>query len=108
MDLRSSDYRAMWRPAGPLREQVVAVRVLAEKGNGARRTVGPVSFHAKTVKGLLARHVVAGRARHRGPVAAVAAAADALDLRVQDTSTRGARSVDLVGHYTPGVVPSAR
>ena len=26
VDLRSSDYRAMWRPAGPLREQVVAVR----------------------------------------------------------------------------------
>lgn len=108
VDLRSSDYRAMWRPAGPLREQVVAVRVLAEKGTGARRTVGPVSFHAKTVKGLLARRLVAGRTRNRDPMAAVVAAADALDLRVQDTSTRGARSVDLVGRYTPGVVPSAR
>lgn len=82
-DLRSSDYRAMWRPAGP------------------------VSFHAKTVKGLVARHLVAGRPRYRDPMAAVTAVADALDLRVRDTSTRAGSSVDVIGRYTPGVVPSA-
>lgn len=107
LDLRSSDYRAMWRPAGPVREQVLAVRVLAEKGSGAGRTVGPVSFHAKTVKGLVARHLVTGRTRYRDPMTAVTAVADALDLRVRDTSTRAGRSVDVIGRYTPGVVPSA-
>ena len=90
-----------------MREQVLAVRVLAEKGSGARRTVGPVSFHAKTVKGLVARHLVAGRTRYRDPMTAVTAVADALDLRVGDTSTRAGRSVDVIGRYTPGVVPSA-
>jgi cytoplasmic iron level regulating protein YaaA (DUF328/UPF0246 family) len=97
LDLRSGDYRAMWRPVGGLRDQVVAVRVLAERGTGAHRTVGPVSHHAKTVKGLVVRHLVSGRCRHRDPMAALADAADALDLRVVDTSSGPVRSVDLVG-----------
>ena len=38
LDLRSTDYRALWRPAAALRDQVVAVRVLAERpGPGQRR-----------------------------------------------------------------------
>jgi cytoplasmic iron level regulating protein YaaA (DUF328/UPF0246 family) len=97
LDLRSTDYRAMWRPAGGQRDQVVAVRVLAERGAGARRTVAPVSHHAKTVKGLVVRHLVSGRHRHRDPMAALADAAAALGLRLSDTSTRSVRSVDLVG-----------
>jgi hypothetical protein len=97
LDLRSTDYRAMWRPTGALRDQVVAVRVLAEAGAGSGRTRRPVSYHAKTVKGLLARHLVSGRRHHRDPMAALADAAAALDLRVVDTSTRAVRSVDLVG-----------
>jgi cytoplasmic iron level regulating protein YaaA (DUF328/UPF0246 family) len=99
LDLRSTDYRAMWRPAAALREQVVVVRVLAERGTGPGRTAGPVSYHAKTVKGLLVRHLVSGRTRHRDPLAALGAAADALDLRVADTSSGTSRSVDLVGRY---------
>jgi cytoplasmic iron level regulating protein YaaA (DUF328/UPF0246 family) len=96
LDLRSTDYRAMWRPRPSLRDQVVAVRVLAERGAGAARTARPVSHHAKTVKGLVVRHLVSGRRRHRDPMAAVAEAADALGLRTVDTSTRSVRSVDLV------------
>ncbi len=53
LDLRSTDYRGMWRPTGELADQVLAVRVLAERATGARRTTSVVSFHAKTVKGLV-------------------------------------------------------
>ena len=66
------------------------MRVLAERGTGAAHKVGPVSYHAKWVKGLLARHLLAGRRRPRTVrdlVAAVGAAADALDLRVEDRGT---------------------
>ena len=101
LDLRSSDYRSMWRPAAGLREQVVSVRVLAARGTGARRTVGPVSFHAKSVKGQVVRHLVTGRRTHRDPMAALSAAAVSLGLRLVDTSSPTARSVDLIGPFTP-------
>jgi cytoplasmic iron level regulating protein YaaA (DUF328/UPF0246 family) len=101
LDLRSTDYLAMWRPTGALRDQVLRVRVLAEKGTGARRTVGPVSFHAKHVKGQVVRHLVAGRRRHSDPMAALADAAGALGLRLVDTSTSTARSADVIGPFTP-------
>jgi hypothetical protein len=80
----------------------VSVRVLAERGTGAAHKVGPVSYHAKWVKGLLARHLLAGRRRPRSArdlVAAVGAAAEALDVRVEDRGTRAAPALDLVGRY---------
>jgi hypothetical protein len=58
-----------------------------------------VSYHAKWVKGLVAGHLVRARRPYGDPVAALAAAADALDLRLVDTSTATERSVDLVGRY---------
>lgn len=100
LDLRSTDYRGMWRPGPALGDQVVAVRVLAERPTGA---VGPVSYHAKWVKGLLVGHLVRSGRSYADPMTALADAADALDLRVVDTSTAGERSVDLVGRYAgPG------
>ena len=96
LDLRSTDYRAMWRPASDLREQVVAVRVLAERPTGA---VGPVSYHAKWVKGLVVGHLVRSGRTYADPMVALAEAAEALELRVVDTSTATDRSVDLVGRY---------
>lgn len=100
LDLRSSDYSGMWRPAGELAERVVAVRVLAQRGAGARRTTSVVSFHAKTVKGLVVRHLVTSRRRHTDPMAALRDAADALDLRVELPSPgRFPQVVDLVGRY---------
>jgi cytoplasmic iron level regulating protein YaaA (DUF328/UPF0246 family) len=99
LDLRSGDYRAMWRPGAGLREQVVWVRVLAERGAGSRRTTAPVSFHAKTIKGLVARHLMSGRRRHTDPMAALDDAAAALGLRVEVTSSGSHRTVDLVGRY---------
>ena len=97
LDLRSTDYRAMWRPDRALAERVVTVRVLAERGTGAARRTGPVSHHAKQVKGRLARHLLAGRRHHREPLAALTDAADALALRLVDTSTARGQSVDLIG-----------
>lgn len=105
LDLRSTDYRAMWHPAGAVREQVVAVRVLAQRPDGR---VAPVSYHAKSVKGRLVRHLLAGRRRHRDPMAALSDAAGALGLQVRDTSTRAVRSADLVGPPDPPVCRGAR
>ena len=105
LDLRSTDYRGMWRPGPALREQVVAVRVLAERPTGA---VGPVSWHAKWVKGLVVRELVRSRRPDGDPLDALAAAADALDLRLVDTSTGSERSVDLIGRYAGPAGPAAR
>jgi cytoplasmic iron level regulating protein YaaA (DUF328/UPF0246 family) len=96
LDLRSTDYRGMWRPSPGLRDQVVAVRVLAERPTGA---VAPVSYHAKWVKGLVVGHLVRSRRTYPDPMTALADAADALELRLVDTSTATDRSVDLVGRY---------
>ncbi len=96
LDLRSADYRGMWRPAPALAEQVLTVRVLALRPTG---TVGPVSYHAKWVKGLVVHHLVSGATTYADAADAVADAAAALGLRVADTSTAGQRSVDLVGAY---------
>jgi uncharacterized protein len=100
LDLRSTDYSGMWRPTGELAERVVAVRVIAERGAGARRTTSVVSFHAKTVKGLVVRHLVTTRRRHTDPMAALCDAAAALDLRLELPSPgRFPQVVDLVGRY---------
>lgn len=93
LDLRSTDYTAMWRPAGPVRAQVLAVRVLAERGSGVARRVGPVSYHAKWVKGRLARHLLSSRRRPR-TVRDLAAA-----VAAEDRGTRVAPALDLVGRY---------
>lgn len=92
VDLRSSDYAAMWRPTGPLREQVVPVRILVrqESAGGLRTVVSSVP--SKVGKGVLARALVRTRRTVRSPrdLAAVATAsgfevlteprAEALDL----------------------------
>jgi cytoplasmic iron level regulating protein YaaA (DUF328/UPF0246 family) len=61
VDLRSSDYAAMWRPARPLADRVVAVRVLSPVPRGGHAVI---SYNSKFAKGRLAaalvRRVVAG------------------------------------------------
>jgi uncharacterized protein len=54
VDLRSSDYAAMWVPAEHEKECLVSVRVV-EQRNGVLR---PVSWSAKHGKGLLARELL--------------------------------------------------
>jgi len=55
LDLRSTDYAAMWPVTGPLRRQVVPVRVLVERGRGRARVLRAISHPAKVGKGRLAR-----------------------------------------------------
>lgn len=51
VDLRSTDYAGMWAPTGPLRTQVLPVRVLTARPGGPR----VISHRSKHGKGLLAR-----------------------------------------------------
>jgi len=97
LDLRSTDYLAMWRPGPALRRRVLQVRVLADPGSG--RAPSGVSYHAKWVKGLLVRHLALLRRWPADPWSAVTAAAAALDLTVRDSSTADVCRVDLVGRY---------
>jgi cytoplasmic iron level regulating protein YaaA (DUF328/UPF0246 family) len=63
IDLRSTDYAAMWRPRGEIAGRTVQVRVLSPLPSGAH---GVVSYPSKFAKGRLAgalvRRAAAGRA----------------------------------------------
>lgn len=69
LDLRSSAYRAMWRPSGALAERTVTVRVLQSRivDGAVRRTV--VSHFNKATKGRLVRDLLESGAAPRGPAA---------------------------------------
>lgn len=55
LDLRSTDYGAMWPVTGPLRRQVIPVRILTAKGRGRSEVRRPLSYQAKVGKGRLVR-----------------------------------------------------
>jgi cytoplasmic iron level regulating protein YaaA (DUF328/UPF0246 family) len=55
LDLRSSDYQAMWRPVGALARRVVTLRVLSPLPAGG---LGVVSYPSKYAKGRLAAALV--------------------------------------------------
>jgi uncharacterized protein len=57
VDLRSSDYAAMWQPSPSQASRVVAVRVLEERGGRLQS----VSWSSKHGKGLLARELITAR-----------------------------------------------
>ncbi len=89
VDLRSSDYAAMWRPGPPLRERVVAVRVLS-----ARPGLPPavISYPSKLGKGRLARALLGRRT-------APARAAHVIDAWLTVGGTSGmvtAAGIDLI------------
>ena len=56
VDLRSSDYAAMWRPGPSLLRRVVVIRMLSVKPDG---TLGVISYNSKLAKGKLARALIA-------------------------------------------------
>jgi uncharacterized protein len=77
VDLRSSDYAAMWRPRGTLADRVIAVRVLSPLPRGG---YGVISYNSKLAKGRLAAALLAraaGGTPCRGPDDVVAAWLDA-------------------------------
>jgi len=61
VDLRSSDYSAMWQPARSHASRVVAVRVLEERGGRLQS----VSWSSKHGKGLLARELLTTHSARR-------------------------------------------
>jgi cytoplasmic iron level regulating protein YaaA (DUF328/UPF0246 family) len=82
IDLRSSDYAALWKPpAGS-----VVVRILQRRSTGGELVV---SFHSKLLKGRLARAIVQAVARQTKveTPAAVAKIARGLGLEVRPTAT---------------------
>ncbi|WP_375475490.1 peroxide stress protein YaaA [uncultured Jatrophihabitans sp.] len=72
IDLRSSDYAAMWRPRGALAEQVVEVRVLSPLPRGGHGVISYVSKHAKgrLAAALIARVAAGGTVERADDVAA--------------------------------------
>lgn len=64
VDLRSTDYRAVWRPTGSIRDRVVSVRVVTEQPDGRLAVISYVSKHGK---GRLARALLSSRARITAP-----------------------------------------
>jgi len=88
IDLRSTDYRAMWKPARGLGDRVVAVRVLQRRLAAGRLVEQVVSYHSKLVKGRLARALVdaATRRRRIETVDDVAAIAAVLGLTARATT----------------------
>lgn len=62
VDLRSSDYAAMWRPTPAQARRVATVRVLTERADGSQSVV---SFDSKLGKGRLAQALLRRQARAR-------------------------------------------
>jgi uncharacterized protein len=86
VDLRSSDYAAMWRPRASAAARTVQVRVLSPLPNGGR---GVVSFPSKFAKGRLAAALVRSAAagatvRTAADVAEIWRADSGLDAEVGD------------------------
>jgi len=81
VDLRSSDYAAMWKPARGAAERVIVVRALSRLPSGAW---GVISYNSKFAKGRLAAALVKRRVARRavGTADDIAAAwEDATGLR---------------------------
>lgn len=82
VDLRSTDYAAMWRPPRSIADRAVTVRVLSPLPRGG---TGVVSYASKLGKGRLARALIGAAAAGRTPstagdVAAAWAAAGGADV----------------------------
>lgn len=65
VDLRSSDYAALWTPPAELRDQVLTVRVLTRRRTARGVVESVISYNSKHVKGLLARSLVVAATRGR-------------------------------------------
>ena len=96
VDLRSTDYSGMWAPTGPVRHQVLPVRVLSRRPSGPPRVVSHFSKHGK---GVLVRALLESAATGREPRTATDVARVARDLgweTVQRRVTGGVPALDVV------------
>jgi uncharacterized protein len=95
IDLRSSDYAAMWRPTPAQARQVLTVRVLEERGGSLRA----VSWSAKHGKGLLVRELLHSHTS-RTPVRSLAQVVAAAERIGYDARPRpavaGSPGLDLI------------
>lgn len=95
VDLRSSDYAAMWRPSARQAPRVLGVRVLEDRAG----TLLPVSWSAKHGKGLLARELLRSHTS-RTPLRTaehVAAAAERIGYYARlRTPVAGSPALDLI------------
>jgi hypothetical protein len=103
VDLRSSDYAAMWQPAPLQAGRVVTVRVLEDRAGRLQA----VSWSSKHGKGLLARELLAADSA-RSPVQTVedvAAAAGRIGYRVipRVTVNRAPSAPGVRGELGPGL-----
>lgn len=93
VDLRSSDYSAMWRPARPDAHRVVTVRVLSPKPGGG---LGVVSYPSKLAKGRLAAALVRAAGRGAQPRSADDVAAAWVDCGGADARVLDGTRVEVV------------
>ncbi len=93
VDLRSSDYAAMWRPAPREAERVVAVRVLSPKPGGG---LAVVSYNSKFAKGRLAAELVRATATGTEPRTADDVAVAWLRCGGKDARPDGRGRLDLI------------
>lgn len=102
VDLRSTDYAAMWAPPPDLREQVLTVRVLTRRPTARGVVESVVSYNSKYVKGVLARALVA--AATRGKVQDVRRVVSVLEAAGYEVRSRqgsaGATTLDVVEDLT--------
>lgn len=85
VDLRSSGYKAAWRPAGDVAERTVAVNVVRD-GPGGRTAV---SHMAKHTRGLVARHLLTSGADPRRPEELAEELATGFDVAALDDPSPG-------------------
>lgn len=89
LDLRSSPYAAMWRPAGEVARRTVTVRVVTEAGK-------VVSHANKSVKGRLVRTLLESGAAPRTPQALAEALADLGFTVRRDEGTAAPAVLDVI------------
>lgn len=98
VDLRSSDYRAMWRPDPATAARTVAVRILSPAPRGGHAVI---SFTSKLAKGRLAAALVRRAAGGEpvdsvGDVLAAWATCEGADLESAPPAQPGATLLDLL------------
>jgi len=95
VDLRSTGYTGMWRPAGPAAARTVTIRVVHERMIGGELKRSVVSHWNKATKGRLVRSVLVAGVEPKTPEEFADALRD-LGFRVEDSGSGPAGAFDVV------------